>query len=211
MTSQTASDWNNRYVQGDTPWDNNLPDSQLQRVLTEFELRPSRVLELGCGTGTNAVFLAQQGFAVTAMDIAPLAIAKAQSRAQAAGVAIDFSAGDILECPAPAEPFPLVFDRGVYHCVRRVSAEGFCRKVADATAPGGLYFTVAGNANEAEAAAEGPPRVTAEELCREFSPLFDLVLLREARFDPVEINGKLDQPLCWAALWRRKTVGSSGG
>ena len=49
-------------------------------VETQFE--PCRALELGCGTGTNSVWLAQQGFEVTGIDLAPLAVEQAEQRAQ---------------------------------------------------------------------------------------------------------------------------------
>ena len=50
----------------------------------------------------------------------------------------------------------------------------------------------------------GPPRVSDETICRELSPLFDLVQLREIRFDSGEVENVLPNPLAWSALWRRK-------
>ena len=54
--------WDERYEKGETPWDTGQPSSELQRILAEEAIAPCRALELGCGTGTNAVWLAQQGF-----------------------------------------------------------------------------------------------------------------------------------------------------
>jgi len=76
--------WDERYQTGDTPWDTGQPSSELQRVLTEDQIGPCAALEIGCGTGTNAVYLAQQGFELTAVDVSPLAVATAQARATAA-------------------------------------------------------------------------------------------------------------------------------
>jgi hypothetical protein len=67
-------EWNDRYRDGDLPWDTGLPSSELQRVVNRNTIRPCRALELGCGTGTNCVWLAQQGFEVTGIDVAPLAV-----------------------------------------------------------------------------------------------------------------------------------------
>ena len=72
--------WNERYEKDNTPWETGQPSSELQRVLAEFPIRPCRAVELGCGTGANAVWLAQQGFEVTALDLSPLAIARARNR-----------------------------------------------------------------------------------------------------------------------------------
>jgi hypothetical protein len=74
------------------------------------------------------------------------------------------------------------------------------------TQPGSLYLTLAGNANETPMPERGPPRVHAQELCLELSPLFDLVQLREFRFDGVVIDGQDVAPLGWSALLRRKQV-----
>src|SRR5438046_3594526 len=112
--------WDNRYREGDSPWDTGRPSSELQRLLQEENVRPCRALELGCGTGTNAVWLAQQGYDVTAVDLAPLALERAEVRAKAAGVKVRFVAADVLDPPDLGGPFPFFFDRGCYHVVRRV-------------------------------------------------------------------------------------------
>ena len=197
-------DWDERYAQRNTPWDTGRPSSELQRILREREIPPGRALELGCGTGTNAVFLAQQGFDVTAVDISPLAVEQARAKADAAGVKIALLVADLFELPDVGPPFPLVFDRGVYHAARREDLARFLDTLSRVTAEGGIYLTLAGNANEVRPGEEGPPRVSAEEICRELAPLMDLVQLREIRFDEALIGGHLERPLAWSALFRRK-------
>ncbi len=162
------------------------------------------MLELGCGTGTNAIYLAQQGFDVTAVDISPLAVEQAKTKAQQAGVKAHFSQADILQLPEVGPPFPFVFDRGVYHHLRTVNLDGFRHILARVCQGGGMYLTLAGNANEPDPEQKGPPRVHAHEICLELGPLFDLVQLREFRFDGVVIQGEPMQPLAWSALLRRK-------
>src|SRR5262245_13411336 len=110
MTEQR--DWNDHYRNGHMPWDTGTPSSELQRVLSAKAIQPSRALEIGCGTGTNCVWLAQQGFDVTGVDVASLAIEQAQQRAQAAGVQVRFEVADVLQLPDLGEPFGFFFDRG---------------------------------------------------------------------------------------------------
>jgi methyl halide transferase len=64
MTEQI--EWNDRYRDGDLPWDTGQNSSELQRVLGRNPIQPCRALELGCGTGTNSVWLAQQGLKLLA-------------------------------------------------------------------------------------------------------------------------------------------------
>lgn len=202
MSQQPSTpDWEQRYATNDTPWDAGVPSGELRRMIEEYQIRPGRALELGCGTGTNAVFLAQRGFDVTAVDLSTLAVERARARAAAAGVKLNVFAGDVFNLPDLGEPFPFVFDRGVYHALRRIDIAAFRRALQRVTAPGSLYLTLAGNANDAPRD-HGPPTVHAHELCRELEPLFDLVLLRECRFEESRLPGRA--PLAWSALLRRR-------
>src|SRR5687767_9051897 len=111
-------DWDAHYKSGTPPWESGRPSSELRRVLAEEKIQPCRVIELGGGSGINAVWLAQQGFNVTAIDFNRLAIEKAKERAASAGVAVRFVLGDVLNLTEEYEPFPFFFDRGCYHVVR---------------------------------------------------------------------------------------------
>src|SRR6059036_4001471 len=77
------------YRTGDTPWDSGVPSAELTRVLDAGLLPGKTVLEIGCGTGTNAIELARRGYQVTAIDLVDLAVRRAKDKAQRAGVAID--------------------------------------------------------------------------------------------------------------------------
>jgi SAM-dependent methyltransferase len=200
--SPESPDWNQRYQQADTPWDTGNPSTELLRILEERAIHPCRTLELGCGTGSNAIALAGCGFEVVAADISELAIERACERAAQAELSIKFLVADVTDLPDLGPPFPFVFDRGVYHVIRSVNLPGFLNTLSRYTQTGSTYLTLAGNANEV-AEEPGPPRVQASEICQELSPLFDLIQLREFRFDEVVINQQPRRPLGWSALWRR--------
>ena len=202
--AETAIDWHHRYSTGDTPWDSGEPSRELERILREAWVKPCRALELGCGTGTNAVFLAQQGFEVTALDIVPAALERARELVRKTNVSVQVLEADVLNLPDLGPPFPFVFDRGLYHVLRCTHLDAFRQMLSAVTAADGLYLTLAGNANETDPPEGGPPRVHAHEICQELSPLFDLVQLREFRFDGVRIEGRDIRPLGWSALLRRE-------
>ncbi len=196
--------WEERYQNGDTPWHSGQPSLELERVLREFDIPRGRALELGCGEGVNAVYLSRQGYEVIATDISPTAIERARQFARGEGVSVDFRVADVTALGDVPAPFGFVFDRGVYHVLRRNLLGEFLRVLEDATAPGTYYLTLAGNANEENPEGQdGPPRVTAEEICREITPLLQLVQLREFRFDVNGINPEMPGPLAWSALFRR--------
>lgn len=188
--------WNARYQSGDVPWDTGHPSPELQNVLRRQHIQPCRALELGCGTGTNSVWLAEQGFDVTGLDIAPLALERAAARAAAAGVAVRFLAADVLTPPDLGEPFAFFFDRGCYHVVRRENPHAYAPAVARLLAPGAFGLVLAGNAREPHE--PGPPVVTEEQLRDELGRSFRILDLREFRFDPSP--GCPESFLAWSCL-----------
>jgi len=196
--------WNDRYARGDIPWDTGQVSSELIRILQQFSIGPCRVLEMGCGTGTDAVYLKQQGFDVVAVDISPLAVERARQRAAEADVEITLLAANVLSLGDVHPPFPLIYDRGLYHAIRREQLDPFLGVLGEMTTPGSLYLTMAGNANEQVEGEEGPPRVSAEQMCHELSGLFHLVQLTECHFEGVVVDDRQINPLAWSALWRRK-------
>ncbi|REJ70467.1 MAG: class I SAM-dependent methyltransferase [Planctomycetota bacterium] len=210
--TETQRDWNQNYLDADTPWDSGGPSPHLEELLTRHAIAPGRALEIGCGSGNNALLLARLGFTVTAVDVAPHAIELARQKAREAGLEIDFRVADLLQSGcgreiAGGEPFPFVFDRGVYHCLRRDGVGPFLENLRDLIAAGGIYALLAGNANDPCEREIGPPQVHAHELTAELDPLFELIELRECRFHglPIETpDGEEVLPLAWLAVLRRR-------
>jgi SAM-dependent methyltransferase len=192
--------WEGRYREGHTPWDTGVPSTELQRVVPAENVAPCRALELGCGTGTNAVWLAQQGFDVTALDLSPLAIERARKRAAEAGVRVEFLAADLLQPLTLQSSFGFVFDRGCYHAVRRIDARPYFENVERVAGHGALGLVLTGNAREP--GQPGPPVVTEEEIRAEWGRGFEVLELREFRFD--ETAGIPGRPLGWSCLLRRR-------
>jgi SAM-dependent methyltransferase len=198
MTEQ--SDWNDRYRDGDLPWDTGRPSAELQRALSRNAIQPCRALEIGCGTGTNSVWLAQQGFEVTGIDVAPLAVEQAQRRAGAAGVKAHFTVADVLRLPELNGPFAFFFDRGCYHAVRREAPKEYAPAVARQLASGGRGLILAGNAREPHD--PGPPVVTEEQIRDELGLAFQILDLHEFRFD--EAAGVPERFLGWSCLVEKR-------
>ena len=191
-------DFADRYLKGETPWDSGMPSEELLRILATGKWTGKTVLEFGCGTGTNAVELARRGFVVTAVDIAEPAIRMAKDKARVAGVTVDFRVVDVLK-DGVGGPYDILFDRGVYHCVRTVDLKRFQEFLRKSTLPGSWWLSLDGNSKEDTE--PGPPVVSEEDIRVELEPLFDIVELREFRFT----TNKSDfRPLGWSILMRRK-------
>lgn len=194
------SDWNDRYRDGNVPWDTGRPSSELQRVFNHNKIQPCRALEIGCGTGTNGVWLAQQGCDVTGIDLAPLAVERAEKLAHTAGVNARFVVADVLHLPDLGGPFAFFFDRGCYHAVRRNALKQYAPAVAQQLAAGGRGLILAGNAREPHD--PGPPVVTEEQIRDELGLAFDILDLHEFRFD--EAPGVAERFLGWSCLVEKR-------
>lgn len=192
--------WQEHYRSGNIPWDSGRPSAELMRVVAAENIVPCRALELGCGTGTNSVWLAQQGFDVTALDIAELAIESARQRAAAAGMSIRFLTADLLDPPDFDTKFAFFFDRGCYHAVRRDDPQAYAEAVADMLTDNARGLVLAGNA--AEPHVPGPPVVTECDIRAELGPHFHIEQLTEFRFDSAP--GSDEHFLAWSILVRKK-------
>jgi methyl halide transferase len=199
MPSMTPADWNQHYVEQEAPWDSGRPSKELIRVLAEESIKPGRTAELGCGTGTNSIYLASRGFDVTGFDFSPAALEVARRKAAEANASVRFDQADLCHFTLDVPPFDFVFDRGCYHAARRIDQPGFIKTLKRLTRPGTRFLLLTGNANEK--GPPGPPTMTAAELCSELEPLFEIQLLREFRF---EVPAPPEGFLAWSCLMTRR-------
>ncbi|ATP41326.1 SAM-dependent methyltransferase [Solibacillus sp. R5-41] len=93
----------------------NKPDENLVDYIETGKIQPKKVLELGCGAGRNAIYLAKQGFSVVGVDLSENALHWANERAEEAKLEIDFIHSDIFELDLQENNFDLIYDSGCFH------------------------------------------------------------------------------------------------
>ena len=185
-----------RYTAGDTPWDHELPPPELMATIER--LTPGRALDLGCGYGRAAVYLARRGWTVDAIDFVDLAIAGAERRAAAAGVAdlIDFHVSSVTDLPFLAGPYDFALDVGCMHNFDDRQLAAYRSELARLLRPGALYLLFAHlRAEPIEYDEDGRPRWLPE------TDLYDL-FLPDFHLDRVEhgITTMPDRPP-WSSAW----------
>ncbi len=126
------------YRVGLTVWQRPTPPADLVALVEgPSALPPARALDIGCGTGTDTIYLATHGWDVTAIDVVPKALAAARRNATAAGVAPRFIEGDVtrLHELGAGDGYTLLLDFGCFHTLPEDRGPAYVNSVSRAAAP----------------------------------------------------------------------------
>jgi len=191
-----------RYESGNTPWDAGQPDFNLIETVIKNPVLRCKALDAGCGTGDNAIWLAQNGFQVIGTDISDIAIEKAKEKASKANVTCDFIVVNFLKNKIEGLPFGFIFDRGCFHSFSSEDdRRRFAQNAADHLKEGGLWLSIVGNADE-DRQGPGPPQRTAGDIVLAVEPCFEILSLQSSYFG----SNRPNPPRAWRCLMRKRQV-----
>jgi SAM-dependent methyltransferase len=124
------------------PFASGRPDENLARWFEGGLLDAGRVLEIGCGYGRNAIYLAGLGCVVDAVDFAPQAIEEAKARAEQSGRTVNFQCASIFDARLDEGAYDLVYDSDCFHHLPPHRRQTYVDLVDRALKPGGAYGLV---------------------------------------------------------------------
>jgi ubiquinone/menaquinone biosynthesis C-methylase UbiE len=166
------NNWDEHYISGNfTNWDLLYPSQELVAFIATMTFPRKKVaLDVGCGAGREAIFLAQQGWDVIGVDLSTEALRIAAERAKDVGVEVDWRQGDILNLPVKNKFIDFVNDRGCFHSIVEENRDQYVKEIARTLKPGGMML-LRGCRDEEE---EGHfVLVTETSVDRYFSQYFD--------------------------------------
>jgi SAM-dependent methyltransferase len=163
------------------PWDIGRPQPAFVEVVRAGELSKGGVLDAGCGTGENALYLAEKGFSVVGVDLATRAIDAAKAKSTERKLKVDFRIANALSLEFKNDYFDNAIDSGLFHTFDDSNRVDFAREIARVLKTGGKYFMLCFSDKEPTNWG-GPRRITKEEIETTFSPLFNINYIRDAYF-----------------------------
>ncbi len=168
--------WDVLYLFKKTPWDTGITPPEIVAMIASGKVPIGRALDLGCGTGTNAIYLARQGFEVTGIDVSRRAIALARRKARAAQLAdrVRFERGDVTQMQHYTISHSVDFacDIGCFHNLNMEARRRYVSALTELLKPGAIYMLYA---FEPQADRRG---VALDEIAALFDPAYRLETLR---------------------------------
>jgi SAM-dependent methyltransferase len=137
-TAAQVAEWDARYSERDGVLWSGRPNGRL--VAEVGGLTAGRALDVGCGEGADAMWLARSGWTVTAIDVSPVALSRARDAAEQADVEVEWLHGDALQTPFEAGSFDLVSLQ--YPALPKAAGQAAVRALLDTVRPGGLLLAV---------------------------------------------------------------------
>ncbi|HSH02680.1 MAG TPA: class I SAM-dependent methyltransferase [Anaerolineae bacterium] len=195
MSDDTFQRLLHRYQNQETPWDSPLPPPEVQTLVPT--LSAGRALDLGCGYGRAAIYLAQHGWQVDAIDFIPLALEEAQRRALAANVTtqITFHQASVAQLHFLTPPYQFALDVGCLHALNPTQQTDYAHHLNRLLAPQAIYLLFARIIPPTTPPTEDGPRGLLETTIRNlFTPHFTLTRLEHGH----TTNNPNDQ---WSSAW----------
>lgn len=138
---ESGQPWDASYREGPAPWDIGAPQPAVVR-LAEAGGITGEVLDAGCGTGDNALYLAALGHRVLGVDVAATAVAAARRQAESRGLHATFEVADALRLERLDRRFRTVLDSGLFHTFDRTEQAAYAVSLSAVVAPGGTLYVL---------------------------------------------------------------------
>ena len=204
MIRQRENDWDKRYRESNTPWEEESHSQDLMSALAQFSKDKVTVLEIGCGLGVNAARMAELGLEVDATDISSECIHRAtkHSSRTTKGL-VRFTQLDFIQDEIEKK-YDIVFDKGCLHSfVTQDSYNFFAKKVSGCLNKDGLWINISGNADNRDDLTKRRelsfPRISLRQIAEAVEPHFEVLEIRRGQF------GSRNNFYSWVGVFQKRS------
>jgi SAM-dependent methyltransferase len=165
------------YLVGFKPWDSGVPPPQLVAVVEGSDaLLPQKALDLGCGTGTNSIYMARHGWDVTGIDFVPRAVTVAKRKAAEAQVSLRLMVGDVTRLTelGIGTDYSLLLDLGCFHSIPDAGRDAYVRGVTALARAGAILLIFGFVRGNGRASRIGPRGLAPAEVAQRFAGGWDV-------------------------------------
>jgi SAM-dependent methyltransferase len=180
MSPHTAQEFEASYQAGTPPWDIGRPQPAIV-ALAEAGRFVGSVLDVGCGTGETALWLAARGHAAWGVDASPTAVAAARRKAAERGLPAQFHVWDALQLARMRKAFDVLIDCGLFHALPEDQRRLYAQSLAEVAPSGSELFLLC--FSDAEPPGPGPHRVKEYEIRDAFRSIFAVMDVEPALFE----------------------------
>jgi cyclopropane fatty-acyl-phospholipid synthase-like methyltransferase len=167
--------WDLAYRAG-PPWDSDVPADELVELVESGRVKAGKALDIGCGTGTNVVYLAEKGFDASGVDVSKVALRKAQAKARNRGLSCNFYHLDFTQTQATTKVlsvFDILLDSGCFHSLSPQERDSYAQSLNFVSHSGTVYALW--SFLRGSPWSYGPPGVGEDEVERRLSDRFRIV------------------------------------
>jgi SAM-dependent methyltransferase len=168
--------------QDQAPWDTGRPQPSIIKLAEAGRIRGS-VLDVGCGTGENLLYLAARGHEAWGLDFVSVAIERAKSKAAQRGIKADFIVGNALDLKKLGRQFDTVIDCGLFHTFADEERPAFIKGLGEVLGHGGLLYILC--FSDEEPGTDGPRRISQQEIRDAFHDGWNVQQIEPIRFDSI--------------------------
>ncbi len=190
--------------QGQAPWDTGRPQPAIVKLAEAGQIR-GNVLDVGCGTGENVLYLAGQGHECWGIDFVPVAIERAKAKAAERKINAHFIVGNALELEKLGRQFDTVIDCGLFHTFTDEERPVFVQELAKVLRQGGLLHILC--FSDEEPGTQGPRRISQREIRDAFHDGWNVRHIEPTQFESIQRPGWTDSapggPKAWLATIER--------
>jgi cyclopropane fatty-acyl-phospholipid synthase-like methyltransferase len=153
-------------------WDTGVSPPELLAFLRHNP--PGRALDIGCGTGTNVITMAEHGWKVTGIDFSAVAVRRARSKAMKAGCEVSLLRGNALEFDDVSGSFDLILDIGCFHTLPLSAHETYASNFAKLLRPGGTFLLYTWLRSESDEEGDLPTEATIRAVFEPICPHIEI-------------------------------------